>query len=241
MASGSPAPGITFLVTAYRVGERVAATVETITRAAGGRFPDHQILLVDDASRDGTEAVVERLAAGNPRVRAVHNPRNLGLGGAYRRGLELVTTEYVMWVTGDDAETAENIGEILGHLGEADIVIPVLLDQSRRPLLRRLLSRAFTGLVNALFGFGVGYYNGPVLHRTDLVRSVRMETSSFAYQAEVLVQLLERGHRWVAVPYRSARYDGITSRAIRPSNLLGMLWTPLRLFVRLRLLSGGRG
>ena len=46
---------------------------------------------------------------------------------------------------------------------------------------------AFTQLLNRLFRQNVPYYNGVVLHRTDLIRGIEIETNGFAYQAEALI------------------------------------------------------
>jgi len=160
----------------------------------------------------------------------IHNPGNLGLGGAYKRGLAAARMEFVMWVSGDNAETADNLRRILAHLGEADIVIPVLVDQRSRPWFRRATSRFYVLLVNALFGLRVRYYNGAVVHRREIVQRVEIATDSFAYQTEALVRLLRAGRTYVEVPYTSASYSGVFSHALRPRNLRQVGATLLRLF-----------
>ena len=132
-------------------------------------------------------------------------------------------------------ETADNLANITSHAGEADIIIPVLLDQTNRPMLRRFTSRSFTMLVNLLFGLRVRYYNGAVLHRTSLIRSVEIGTNSFAYQSEALIKLLRRGTSYLEIPYRSASYDGIFSYAMKPKNIVGVFKALARIFVEERL------
>jgi dolichol-phosphate mannosyltransferase len=230
---------ITFLVTALNEEEEIEDTVRTIIQAAGERIEQYEILLVDDGSTDSTASIMDRLAGTNATIRVIHNEKNLGLGGAYKRGLQDARMEYVMWVSGDNAETVENLANIASHAGEADIVIPVLLDHPNRPAIRRITSRVFTMLVNLLFGLRVRYYNGAVLHRASLIRSVDIVTDSFAYQAEALIKLLRRGHSYVEIPYYSATYDGIFSNAMRPKNLLGVVKALSRTFIdeRMRIRS----
>ena len=218
--------------------DKIEDTVRTIITAAGNRFTSYEILLVNDGSTDSTGTIMDRLAKENPRIRVLHNENNLGLGGSYRRAIGHASMDHVMWVSGDNAETADNLVNIISHLGEADIVIPVLLDQTNRPKFRQLTSRTFTRLVNLIFHLRIRYYNGAVLHRTALVRSIRIQTDSFAYQTEILVKLVRRGHTYVEIPYRSASYDGIFSYALRPKNLLGVFTAISRLFVQERLLRG---
>jgi len=225
---------ITFLVTALDEEEEIEATVKTIRGAQPERFGDYEILLVNDGSTDSTPAIMDRLAVEDSHVRVVHNPRNLGLGGAYKNGLRYARMQHVMWISGDNAETSDSIENITSHAGEAEIVIPVLVDQTGRPWLRRFTSRTFTFVVNTLFGLTIRYYNGAVLHRTDLVKSVDILTNSFAYQAEALIKLLRHGHSFVEVPYRSTTYDGAFSYAMRPRNLCLVCRALGRLFLEQR-------
>lgn len=225
-----PLPAISFVVTALNEEEHVEGTVRTIRAAAAGLVGEHEIILVDDGSTDGTAAVMERLAAADPRIRVIRNPRNLGLGGAYKVGMRAARMDYVMWVSGDDAEIPENMRGILREVGKADIVIPYLVNQRNRPLFRRFTSQLFVGTVNLLFGLRVRYYNGAVVHRRALIQQVEIRTDSFAYEAEALVKLLRAGRSYVEVGYESATYAGVFSHATRPKNLALVIGTVLRLF-----------
>ena len=226
---------ITFLVTALNEEENIEATVKTVTTAMQEFICDYEFLLVNDGSTDSTPQIMDRLALENPRVRVLHNERNLGLGGAYKRGVQHAHGEYVMWVSGDNAEIVDNLVNIIAHVGEADIIVPVLHATKARPWFRRFTSKAFTCIVNALFGLRVNYYNGTVIHRTELIRAVPIKTNSFAYQAEALVKLLLKGRSYVEVPYTSATYDGIFSYAMRPKNLFAVLKALAVLFVDVHL------
>lgn len=226
---------ITFLVTALNEEEKIEGTAKTITDAVGHFTCDYEILLVNDGSTDSTPRIMDRMAQENPRIRVVHNEKNLGLGGAYKRGVRHASKKYVMWVSGDNAETPGNMVNILSHVGEADIIVPVLHATKARPWLRRFTSRGFTMTVNMLFGLKLNYYNGTVIHKTELIREVDIKTNSFAYQAEALVKLLRQGHSYVEVPYTSATYDGIFSYAMRPKNLIAVFKALAVLFVDVRL------
>jgi glycosyltransferase involved in cell wall biosynthesis len=181
-----------------------------------GARGDYEIILINDASRDRTLQRMQALAAADPRIRVLHNPTNLGLGGSYKRGISIATATYVLMIPGDNGFPTQSIAEILAHAGEADIIIPVVTNTADRGWLRAWTSRCFTTLLNWVFWLKVGYYNGAVLHRTELLRTVEITTNSFAYQAEALVKLIARG-----ATYKHC-YARIQERAVGRSSALGV-------------------
>ena len=62
-----------------------------------------------------------------------------------------------------------------------------------RSRFRAFAPKGFTALLNWMFWLNFGYYNGAVLQRNDLLRSIEIRTDSFAYQAEAVIKLIARG------------------------------------------------
>jgi glycosyltransferase involved in cell wall biosynthesis len=181
-----------FVVPCFNEEDNVAPTVASIRHALGAR-DSYEIILVDDCSRDRTLERMQAFAQADPRIRVVHNEVNLSMGGAYKSGLSTATAKYVMMLPGDDGFPSQSIAEVLSHAGEADIIIPIVTNQAVRTRFRAFASRCFTALLNWMFWLNVGYYNGAVLQRTDLMRTIEIKTNSFAYQGEALVKLIARG------------------------------------------------
>ncbi len=125
-------------------------------------------------------------------------------------------------------------GQGAGRAGTADVVINYISNTAVRGWRRRLVSRSFVALVNMLFGLSLRYYNGTVLHRTAIIRSVTIETDSFAYQAEALVKLLRRGHSHVEVGTPIGPRVGGRTKAFRLRNAIDVARALCRLVVDVR-------
>ncbi len=245
VASGSSGdendrPQVTFIVPCYNEAKNISGTLAEIDaafRASG--LASYEIVVVDDCSTDNTGEIVAARAASDPRVRLVTNKQNLSLGGAYKVGVKTAHGTYVIMVPGDNAHPHDGITPILQQAGKADIIIPYVRNPHARSWLRRMGSRAFTSLVNALFGLDVPYFNGLVLHKTALLRTIDIRANDFAYQAEALVKLLRNGASYSKIPVDIAERAEGHSSALRPRNIYRVIKTILSLWVSVRLSPRG--
>jgi glycosyltransferase involved in cell wall biosynthesis len=222
---------VTFIIPCYNEEQNAAATVTTVQQIAQERSVDYQIVMVDDASRDRTPEILDALARENPRIVAVHNPVNLNLGGSYKRGLEFAEKEFVLMVPGDNGYGIESLRQVFDKIGAADILVPYVTNTAIRTWFRAWASRAFTSLINTMFALNIGYYNGPVVHRTALLRTITIHTNSFAYQAEALVKMLARGYSYCECPVQIQERPGGRSSALKLRNLVAIFWTLLHLLL----------
>jgi dolichol-phosphate mannosyltransferase len=203
----SAIPTVSFVIPCFNEDRNISATVASV-REGMRTHDEYEIILVNDASTDRTLECMQALAAGDPRIRVLDNPSNLGFGGSYKRGARAATATYVMMLPGDNGFPGQSIAEIVSHAGEADIIIPIVTNSGARGWSRAFASKGFTTLLNWMFWLNIGYYNGAVLQRNELLRTIEITTNSFAYQAEALVKLIARGatykHCYVSIQERAA-------------------------------------
>lgn len=209
---------VTFVMPALNEEANLAHAVSELIPATGG-LDDYEIVIVNDGSTDRTGEIAEGLARENPRVRVVHNPRNMGFGGAYKVGVTHARMPYVIMVPGDSNHPPDGVTPILDLIGQADIVVPYVSNPQVRGLKRMIISAAYTKLLNFLFRLNLPYYNGLVLHRTELLRTITIETNGYSYQSEALIKLLRRGATTVTVAVPLAHSDPNT-RAFKLKNIL---------------------
>lgn len=110
-----PAPDVSIVVT---VLDEEATIEELYRRTLAALDPGphtFELIFVDDGSRDGSFAVLERLHAADPRVRVVRFKRNFGQHPAMHAGFARARAEIVVTMDGD----LQNAPEDIPHLIEA--------------------------------------------------------------------------------------------------------------------------
>jgi glycosyltransferase involved in cell wall biosynthesis len=80
--------------------------IETLEQSVGAALAQDvsslEVVISDNASADGTEEYCRRVAAGDPRVRYVRQPVNMGPAANFRAALAAATGHYFMWLSDDD-------------------------------------------------------------------------------------------------------------------------------------------
>ena len=232
-----PSRSISVVVPALNEELNLEATVAEIHAEISRHFDDYEVVIVDDGSTDRTGEIADRLAQADPRVRACHNGVNRGLGASYFRGVSEASKEYVVMVPGDRENSLEGMAPLWPLLGTADIIAPYTANPEVRSRGRQRFSRFGTGVLNALFGLKLRYYNGTVVHRLAVLRTIEVKSTGFLYQAETLIRLIRRGAtvREVGITIRGRA--GGRSKVFKPGNLWSMSCTLGRLFWTVRVLG----
>ena len=236
MSGVSATRTLTVIVPALNEEDNLEGAVRTVIAAIGDLFTDYELLIFDDGSTDNTGQIAERLAAHNPRIRVTRNPRNLGLGCNYTKGIELARMEYVAWFPGDNEVPEEAVRAILSAVGSAEIVVPYISNPEVRTLSRRLISRSFVRLLNFLFGLRLGYFNGPCVYSRRLLQSVPIQSSGFACFGAILIRLILSGHSYIEIPIPTGTRQHGRTKAFRLKNVTSVLGTVAGLYwdVRVR-------
>ena len=91
-------PEVSIIVPAYNAEKTIGRCVESILHQT---YPDFELLLMDDGSTDGTPDIIDRYAAQDPRVRAIHK-ENSGVSDTRNQGLFLSKGTYIQFLDADD-------------------------------------------------------------------------------------------------------------------------------------------
>jgi glycosyltransferase involved in cell wall biosynthesis len=231
---------LSIIIPAYRESANIVGTLTNVTTALDGLGLDAEILVIDDGSTDNTSGIVRENLPRFPAVTLLVNERNMGFGWTYRRGVDAASRDHIVMVHGDNAWGAETLRDLFQRCGEADIIVGYTRDMwGSRTVSRTVASKTFTLLINLITWRGLKYYNGLQLHRADVLKSIRIQSSGFGFQAEVLVKALRKTKTVIEVPMVLTERTAGESTAFRWKNFKDVAETLWRL-VRLEW-GGGEG
>jgi glycosyltransferase involved in cell wall biosynthesis len=174
------------------VERAVAAAKDVLARTDH----DFEIVIVDDASTDGTAVIADRLSRADPRVRVVHNPVNLKLGGALRAGYAAATKDLVFYT---DADLPIDLAELpravrLLEYQQADVLAAYRHDRTSEGWLRMVYTFAYNHLIRILFGLKVRDVNFAFkLFRRSVLGRFPLRSNGSFIDAEFLLRARKHG------------------------------------------------
>jgi dolichol-phosphate mannosyltransferase len=197
-----------------------------------------EVLVVDDASPDGTGAIVDGLAAADPRVHVIHRGGKLGLGTAYIAGFRWALErkyDLIFEMDADFSHNPERLPEFLAAIKETDLVLGSRYQNGHVnvvnwPMSRLFLSyaanlyaRAITGLPIFDTTGGFKCFRRKVLEAIDL-NSVK--SNGYAFQIEMSYRAWKHGFRLVEIPIifvdRTEGESKMSKRIVREA--VWMVW-----------------
>jgi dolichol-phosphate mannosyltransferase len=100
---------LSVVIPAHNEAESIGETIESTVAALEAAEIHYEILVIDDASGDGTADVVNAIAASNDRVRCVRSHHPPGFGHAIRSGLDLYTGDAVAIMMADMSDSPKDL------------------------------------------------------------------------------------------------------------------------------------
>ena len=218
------------MVTLYDEEQTVEELHRRVVETLDGR--SFELLFVDDGSRDGTWAALERLHAADERVRAVRFKRNFGQHPAMHAGLARARGEIVVTMDGDLQNQPEDIPLLVAALDDGTDVASgrraARHDSWGRTLPSRLINgmlRRFTGVAIADFGCAFNAYRRSAV--TPMLGSIGKQkfTKALILSGGATVKEVDVGH---AAREGSSRYSPLRLTRLALHVLAGFWPQPIQ-------------
>jgi len=209
--------------------------------------PSLEVLVVDDGSPDGTGAVVDGMAAADPRVHIVHRTGKLGLGTAYIAGFKwALARDYalVFEMDADFSHPLERIPAFLEAIKSADVVLGSRYLNGEVNVVNWPMGRLFLSYAANIYARGVtglpvfDATGGFKCFRREVLEAIDLDdvrSNGYAFQIEMSFRAWKKGFRIVEIPIvftdRTKGSSKMSKRIVREA--VWMVWR-LRLWGLLR-------
>jgi glycosyltransferase involved in cell wall biosynthesis len=195
----SPERRLTIVLPALNEEANIERAVATATDVASRHCTDHEVIVVDDGSTDATAAIVEKLAAADPRVRLIKHETNKGYGGALLSGFFAARMDLVFFTDSDNQFDLDELAVLIDLIQSVDVVAGYRIKR-RDPFFRRVNARAWNYLVRALFYVPVRDIDCAFkLFRREVFDGLELHSVGAMVNTELMVKLGRSGYRVVEV------------------------------------------
>jgi dolichol-phosphate mannosyltransferase len=214
---------LSVVIPARDEAESIKQTVSGVTAALSGAGIDHEVLVIDDSSSDGTMAAVEALAKDDPAIRGLRSHYRNGFGFAVRAGLESFTGDAVAIVMADGSDDPADLVGYHRLLVEGyDCAFGSrFLPDSRvedYPRLKLILNRLANWVIRLLFRHGYNdTTNAFKAYRREVIENVQpLLSNHFNLTVELPLKAFVRGHSYAVLPvsWRNRSF-GVSKLGIR--------------------------
>ncbi len=165
---------------------------------------DKEIVIVDDASKDGTTDILKELQKEEPQLKIFFKPANSGKGSTLKEGFAHTTGDYVIVQDADLEYDPMDYLVLLKELGTKDIVVygsRFSGDYKDMSNLHYLGNRLLTLITNLLFGTKLTDMETCYkLLPGDFVRHLNIRSERFNFEPEITAKILKSGLEIKEVP-----------------------------------------
>jgi glycosyltransferase involved in cell wall biosynthesis len=167
---------ISVTVPVYNEAESLPILAERVTAVLGEIGRPWELIFINDGSHDGSEEVLDGLAAKNPAIKVVHFRRNYGQTAAMMAGFDFAQGEVIIPMDGDLQNDPADIPKMLAKLEEGfDVCSGWRKDRQDNALQRNLPSIMANRLISIVSGVRLHDFGCSLkAYRAEVIKSVRL-------------------------------------------------------------------
>ena len=222
---------------------------DAIGRVVGdlvARYPEYEILVVDDGSTDNTGELAASAGA-----RVIRHEWNKGYGASLRTGCRLAKGEIIVCFDGDGQHNPDDVKRLVDEIGPHDMVVGTRSRDSHEPLVRRPGKFILATFANFLAGVKIPDVNSGfrAFKRDVILRYLHLMPTGFSFSTTSTFAMLKSGRPVKWVPIKVKKRIGTSSVSQVRHGLqtlllmvrLTTLFEPLKVFLPVSAIVLARG
>lgn len=210
------------------------------------RYPDYEVIVVDDGSTDQTAAVAAHAGAV-----VVRHPYNVGNGAAVKTGIRTARGVLIVLMDGDGQHDPADIWSLLKEADGFDLVVGARKSKGHASVWRRFANWCYNCLATYVTNFPVKDLTSGfrVFHRDTVLQFLNLFPNTFSYPTTSTLAYLRSGHtvRYVSISARP-RVGKSKIRLLRDGYRfllilmrIATLFSPLKIFLPISFFFCGTG
>ena len=221
--------GISIVLPAYNEEDNIATAVMRCLAVLEQLGRPHEVLVVNDGSKDQTLARSREIAERHPQVRVLDFERNRGYGVALSAGFQSAKYNLVFYTDSDNQFDVSELKYLLPIIDSYDLVVGFRIYRYDLPL-RLFLSWGYNMLIRLLFRIRLHDVDCSFkLMRREIFDVIQLEARDFFIDTEIVLKANRLGYRINEVGVRHyPRMAGHTT--VRPSDIPRTLRTLMRIW-----------
>jgi len=145
-------PDLSLVIPLYDEVENLPLLHERVIAALAALGRSFEVIYIDDGSRDGTDRLLDAIAAKEPRVVVIHFRRNFGQTAAMAAGFDHARGLVLVPMDGDLQNDPKDIGRLLARIDEGYDVVSGWRRERKDPLTKKIPSRIANRVISAVSG-----------------------------------------------------------------------------------------
>jgi len=164
-----------------------------------------EVILIEDGSKDGTRAILEKEVLKYPEIQLILHETNKGYTPSMKEGIAQSKGKYIMYVGADEEFDCSEIPSFVEPLLEkgdnhADVVLGVRWQRNAYVLYRFFMSVIYIFFLNSIYGIRVNDYNWSQAWSRELLNRIDIRSKSLFMLPEIIIKAHDLGYKVKEVP-----------------------------------------
>lgn len=181
----------------------------------------YEIIIVNDGSTDKTNEVLNSFD-NKKNLRILSLKKNVGFGKAFVFGLKKAKGDRIVMIQGDNAWNSKNLKKLFQAYNDKSIDLLIQYNSkmlSIRGLIRTLLSKIFTKILNMLTKKNIIYHNGIQIHKKEILDKIKIKEYHYCFQPEILLKTINYYKKIKYIDMQSQEREYGFSKAFKLKNI----------------------